>query len=64
VYREWAVSRLHEFCALIPWGYIRTVVEVMRMSWVVRDGNEGGGEGRGTGWIQGLKALERDWLIA
>ncbi|KAJ0425018.1 fungal-specific transcription factor domain-containing protein [Aspergillus carlsbadensis] len=77
VYREWAVDRLRQFWELIPWGYIRTAVEVMRMSWAVRDndsefGRERGGskrgiEGnvvRGKGWIQGLKALERDWLIA
>jgi hypothetical protein len=72
VYREWAVERLREFWAMIPWGYIRTAVEVMRMSWAVRDADEGGlegeervsGRGRGRGWIQGLKALERDWLIA
>ncbi|KAL3441851.1 fungal-specific transcription factor domain-containing protein [Aspergillus insuetus] len=72
VYREWAVERLREFWTLIPWGYIRTAVEVMRMSWAVRDGDPDGGGGgtggreraRARGWIQGLKALERDWLIA
>ncbi|KAL3485994.1 fungal-specific transcription factor domain-containing protein [Aspergillus germanicus] len=74
VYREWAVERLREFWALIPWGYIRTAVEVMRMSWAVRDGDGNADElgagnvakvgRRGRGWIQGLKALERDWLIA
>ncbi|KAL2847583.1 fungal-specific transcription factor domain-containing protein [Aspergillus pseudodeflectus] len=57
VYREWAVERLRQFWALIPWGYIRTAVEVMRMSWAVRDtGADGdadvdaGGKGRGGQW--------------
>jgi hypothetical protein len=69
VHREWAVERLRQFWALIPWGYIRTAVGVMRMSWAVRDtGADGdadvGAGGKGKGWIQGLKALERDWLMA
>ncbi|KAL2807831.1 fungal-specific transcription factor domain-containing protein [Aspergillus granulosus] len=66
-YRQWAVGRLREFWSLIPWGYIRTAVEVMRTSWEVGDLNgDGDGDGgmkRGRSWIQGLKALERGWLI-
>ncbi|KAL2825252.1 fungal-specific transcription factor domain-containing protein [Aspergillus pseudoustus] len=64
VYREWALQRLREFWWLIPWGYIRTAVEVMRTSWGIRDSfAERGGGFAARGWVQGLKALERGWLI-
>ncbi|KAL4921338.1 fungal-specific transcription factor domain-containing protein [Aspergillus aurantiobrunneus] len=61
VYRRWAVERLREFWHLIPWGYLKTAVEVMQTTWRLRDG---GGEIEKGSWIQQLKGLERYWLIA
>ncbi|KAL5044591.1 hypothetical protein BDW71DRAFT_185835 [Aspergillus fruticulosus] len=68
VYRRWAVDRLAEFWSLMPWGYVRTAMEVMETTWRLRDeaGPRDKAEGlvRRESWIQQLKGLERYWLIA
>ncbi|KAL4978294.1 hypothetical protein BDW66DRAFT_158371 [Aspergillus desertorum] len=67
-YRRWALDRLAEFWIRMPWGYVRTAMEVMRTTWRWRD--EARGRGRAVSaakresWIQQLKGLERYWLIA
>ncbi|KAL3477289.1 fungal-specific transcription factor domain-containing protein [Aspergillus californicus] len=71
VYRRWAVERLCVFWDSIPWGYLKTAVEVMRAAWGLRDGYQSPGvDGEGDGmqgsenWIQHLKGLKRYPLIA
>ncbi|KAI9370024.1 fungal-specific transcription factor domain-containing protein [Aspergillus egyptiacus] len=60
--REWALCRLREFWNLLPWGYLTMAVEVMVMTWRVRDMDR---DGRREGnWIQVLKGLGRYPLIA
>jgi hypothetical protein len=63
VHRQWALDRLYEFWNLIPWGYLKTAVEVMQTTWRLRDAS-GTGDSGTISWIQQLKALERYWLIA
>ncbi|KAL4909578.1 hypothetical protein BDW74DRAFT_174780 [Aspergillus multicolor] len=66
VYRRWALERLSEFWNLMPWGYVRTAMEVMRTTWRLRDQGAANGQGEPgrTSWIQQLRGLERYWLIA
>ncbi|BAE58438.1 unnamed protein product [Aspergillus oryzae RIB40] len=37
VYRQWALDRLSLLWNVLPWGYVQTAVEVMRMAWRLRD---------------------------
>ncbi|KAL4754378.1 hypothetical protein BDW72DRAFT_190240 [Aspergillus terricola var. indicus] len=68
VYRRWAVDRLAEFWRLMPWGYVRTAIEVMETTWRLRDEARArvraGEVLKRESWIQQLKELERYWLIA
>ncbi|RMZ37382.1 hypothetical protein CA14_011645 [Aspergillus flavus] len=63
VYRQWALDRLSLLWNVLPWGYVQTAVEVMRMAWRLRD--EANSDIMGvSGWVQQLKALGNHWLIA
>ncbi|KAI9037684.1 uncharacterized protein KD926_000100 [Aspergillus affinis] len=62
-HRQWALERLDQLWSAMPWGYVQTANEVMRMAWGLREKSPSGAALQ-AGWIHQLKSLGNHWLIA
>lgn len=58
--RVWVTRRFQELWAVEPWGLTRDALGVLRTIWDGRK-NE---EGRERNWIEAIKAMGSDWLVA
>lgn len=61
--RAWAMTKLHLLWTLLPWGYIRSTMEVLAGVWRKRDAAVNS-DSCTLDWIQDLMTLEVDCLIA
>jgi Fungal specific transcription factor domain/Fungal Zn(2)-Cys(6) binuclear cluster domain len=61
--QEWAVKRLYEVWEFCPWGYIQSAVEIIDMIQWKRN-NITSRSGTSINWLQELRSLGVDWLIA
>lgn len=57
--RNWALNRLHSLWEVCPWGYIKSAAELLEMIWQRHKRSE-----VIVNWVQTLRELGVDWLIA
>lgn len=61
--QAWAMARLHQLWLYVPWGYFRSIMEVLAGVWQKRNA-ETGLQPSGLDWIEDLMTLKVDCLIA
>lgn len=62
-HQEWVVTRLHKLWDFIPWGYIRSTLEVLDTIWEKRNVATNS-TNASMNWVQELRSIGVDWLIA
>lgn len=56
---DWLMGRLSELWDVMPWGYVRSAIELLRTIWEKH--KEPGAD---VNWVQEMRVLGVDWLIA
>ena len=62
-HQDWAATRLHELWDFCPWGYIRSAFEILDLIWKKRNSATNSANAS-MNWVQELRSLRVDWLIA
>lgn len=60
--QSWIVSRIHVLWEILPWGYIRTTLDILREIWDLKSNPNPKAKGV-DGWLQKMKALEKEWIV-
>lgn len=60
--REWAVARLRDLWDLMPFGNVRSAIELLEMIWEKTDDAADQVNGS-VNWVEEMKLLKVDWLI-
>ena len=60
--QAWAVGQLYALWEILPWGYVRTAIELLRTIWDMKDTHNLSAD-EDDGWLQKLKALGNEWIV-
>lgn len=60
--QSWIVSRMHVLWEILPWGYIRNALQILREIWGLKSNPNPMVQGV-DGWLQEMKALEKEWIV-
>jgi hypothetical protein len=60
--QDWIVTRMYVLWEILPWGYLRNTLGILRTIWGLKD-NPGSATKEFDGWLQKLKAFGYEWIV-
>ncbi|KAK2768720.1 hypothetical protein FQN54_000576 [Arachnomyces sp. PD_36] len=60
--QKWVVTRIYVLWEILPWGYLRNTLGILRMIWGLKDNPDPLTRGS-DGWLQKMKALGKEWIV-
>ena len=61
--QNWIVSRMYALWEILPWGYLRNCLGILRTIWDLKNNPDSVVIGV-DGWLQKMKALGKEWIVA
>lgn len=60
--QDWIVTRMYVLWEILPWGYLRNTLGILRTIWGLKDNPDPRAKDA-DGWLQKLKAMGKEWIV-